>query len=163
MLNSNFSRIYDKFKLMLYDRVFRTFGEVEDDSLTTFEVLCMEIIGALKEPTVNEFAEAAQISSSNATYRINQIIKKGYVEKIRGKVDRREYYLVPTKKYADRYGVIYDYIDIVCDRIRERFDDQQVELLTEMLGIVANELTPEADSFLEVAKRNGNLRGKRDK
>lgn len=155
--------MYDKFKLMLYDKVFRSFEEGEDDSLTTFEVLCMEIIGALREPTVNEFAEAAQISSSNATYRVNQIIKKGYVEKVRGEVDRREFYLVPTNKYAERYGIIYDYIDIVSDRIRDRFPKEQVDMFTEMLGVVARELTPEADSFLEVARRNGNLRLKKDR
>lgn len=162
MLNRNFRRMYDKFKLLLYDRVFRSFSEGEEDSLTNFEVLCMEIIGALRQPTVNEFAEAAQISSPNATYRINQIIKKGYVKKIRGEQDKREYYLVPTEKYLQRYGVIYDYINLVSDRIRDRFSKEEVALLDKMLRIVVKELTPEADNFFEMAKRNGNIKSKKE-
>lgn len=98
MLKENFSHVYDKFKLLLYDKAFNDDGD--DDALSAFEVICMEIITALKEPTVNAFADAAHMSSPNATYRVNSLIKKGYINKKRGETDRREYYLEATEKYT---------------------------------------------------------------
>ncbi len=74
MLKENFSHVYDKFKLLLYDKAFNDDGD--DDALSAFEVICMEIITALKEPTVNAFADAAHMSSPNATYRVNSLIKR---------------------------------------------------------------------------------------
>ncbi|MDD7347679.1 MAG: MarR family transcriptional regulator [Clostridiales bacterium] len=158
MLKENFSRVYDKFKLLLYSRAFRSLGDGKNDDLTSFEVLCMEIIGALREPTINEFAEAAQLSPPNATYRIGQLIKKGYIKKIQSQYDKREYYLVATDKYANLYGVVYDYIDIVISRIEKRFPKDKIEVFTEVLGAVADEMTPEAESFVDVAYNNGNLK-----
>ena len=117
MLKENFSHVYDKFKLLLYDKAFN--DDSDDDALSAFEVICMEIITALKEPTVNAFADAAHMSSPNATY----------------------------------------YIGIVCDRIKERFSEEDVEKLDEILGVVAKELTQEADSFHSVAIRKRKLRG----
>ena len=111
MLKENFSHVYDKFKLLLYDKAFNDDGD--DDALSAFEVICMEIITALKEPTVNAFADAAHMSSPNATYRVNSLIKKGYINKKRGETDRREYYLEATEKYTKNYGMVYDYIGIV--------------------------------------------------
>ena len=58
MLKENFSHVYDKFKLLLYDKAF---NDGDEDALSAFEVICMEIITALKEPTVNAF-----ISTRNA-------------------------------------------------------------------------------------------------
>lgn len=97
MLKENFSHVYDKFKLLLYDKAF---NDDDEDALSAFEVICMEIITALNEPTVNEFADAAHMSSPNATYRVNCLIKKGYINKKRGETDRREYYLEATEKYT---------------------------------------------------------------
>ena len=144
MLKENFSHVYDKFKLLLYDKAFNDDGD--DDALSAFEVICMEIITALKEPTVNAFADAAHMSSPNATYRVNSLIKKGYINK-------------KTEKYTKNYGMVYDYIGIVCDRIKEKFSEDDVEKLDEILEVVAKELTPEADSFHSVAIRKRKLRG----
>lgn len=157
MLKENFSHVYDKFKLLLYDKAFNDDGD--DDALSAFEVICMEIITALKEPTVNAFADAAHMSSPNATYRVNSLIKKGYINKKRGETDRREYYLEATEKYTKNYGMVYDYIGIVCDRIKEKFSEEDVEKLDEILEVVAKELTSEADSFHSVAIRKRKLKG----
>ena len=41
------------------------------------------------------------------------------------------------------YGVTYDYIGTVMKRIRERFSDDQVKELEEILGVIDDELMPE--------------------
>ena len=92
MLYQVFNQVYTKFKLHFYQKVFNRLDNREA-SLTTVETFCVEIIHALGKPTVNEFASFAQISPPNAAYKINNLIQKGYLRKVRSATDRREYYL----------------------------------------------------------------------
>ena len=142
MLEKNFSDIYTKFKMRLYSKVFNQDIKVED-SLSAIEVLCVELIVAMDRPTINEFASFTQLSAPNAAYKINNLVKKGYINKVQSSVDKREYHLEVTDKYMKTYGVTYDYIGTVMKRIRERFSDDQVKELEEILGVIDDELMPE--------------------
>ena len=142
MLEKNFSDIYTKFKMSLYSKVFNQNVKAED-SLSSMEVLCVEVIFALGRPTINEFASFAQLSAPNAAYKVNNLIKKGYVNKIQSEMDKREYHLEVTDKYMKTYGVTYDYIGTVMKRIRERFSPEEVKELEEILGVIDDELMPE--------------------
>lgn len=142
MLKDSFSNVYSKFKLHFYQNVFENWQEREA-SLTTVETFCMEIIYALEKPTVAQFAEIANISSPNAAYKINNLIKKGYLKKIQSKQDKREYHLEVTQKYIDYYNISYNYMDTVMKRIEERFSEDEVKNLEKMLDIISDELMPE--------------------
>ena len=144
MLEKSFDRIYSKFKLHFYQAVFSQF-QTREASLTAVETFCMEIIRALGEPTVNEFASFVNISSSNAAYKINSLIQKGYVEKIQSPNDRREYHLRPTQKYLDYYNVSSSYLKSVMDRVKGRFTQEEAAQLDRMLQIVSQELMPEVE------------------
>lgn len=146
MLEQDFTEIYTKFKLRFYSAIFRNF-EQREASLSTVEVFCVEVIYALNRPTVREFAEFAQISSPNAAYKINSLIKKGYVRKVQNEKDKREYYLEVTKKYLDYWGVTYDYIDLVMQRMRQRFSPPEIQKFEEMLSVVNKELMTEIPSM----------------
>ena len=142
MLEESFNQVYTKFKLHFYRTVFSRFQNREA-SLTAVETFCMEVILALKEPTINEFASFVQISSPNAAYKINSLIQKGYVEKIQSPHDRREYHLRPTQKYLDYYNISASYLKLVMDRVKDRFTGEQTEMLDSMLRVVSDELMPE--------------------
>lgn len=98
---------------------------------------------ALEEPTINEFASFVNISSPNAAYKVNSLIQKGYVEKIRSNQDRREYHLRPTQKYMDYYNISTGYLHTVMERINKRFTAEEVRQLDRFLQIVGSELMPE--------------------
>ena len=142
MLDQAFAEVYTKFKLHFYQKVFGRFQNREA-SLTTVESFCMEIIMALDKPTVNEFAQFVQISPPNAAYKVNSLIQKGYLRKVRSEDDRREYYLEPTDKYVDYYNISYRYLSTVMDRIKERFSPEDTEKIEEILHIISDELMPE--------------------
>ena len=142
MLEKNFSDIYTKFKMSLYSKVFNQDIKVED-ALSAMEVLCVELIYALGRPTINEFASFAQLSPPNAAYKVGSLVKKGYVRKVQSQEDKREYHLEITDKYMETYGVTYDYIGTVMKRIRERFSEDQVKELEEILGVIDEELITE--------------------
>lgn len=153
MLERNFQKVYNRFKLSLYSRVFKEFGSKEEEGLSAMEVILMEIILALGEPTVNEFASMSTLSAPNAAYRINQLVKKGYISKIQSDKDKREFHLKVTDKYTEKYGDIFSYINKVSARIRDRFPAEDVKKLDVMLGIIAHELMKETNILRIVAER----------
>ena len=142
MLEESFLDVYTKFKLHFYQEVFSRF-QSREASLTAVETFCMEIILALKEPTINEFASFVHISSPNAAYKVNSLIQKGYVEKVRSSQDRREYHLRPTKKHMDYYNISSSYLKEVMERVKARFTPEETRQLDRMLRIVGQELMPE--------------------
>ena len=142
MLEEKFSRVYSKFKLHFYQEIFARF-QSREASLTTVETFGMEAIQALDEPTVNEFASFMRISLPNATYKINSLIRKGYVEKIQSRDDRREYHLRPTEKYRRYYDISNAYVRTVMERIQRRFPAEDCARLEEMLTVLCDELMPE--------------------
>ena len=144
VLEESFDRIYTKFKLHFYQAVFSRF-QTREASLTAVETFCMEIIRALHEPTINEFASFANISSPNAAYKVNSLIRKGYVEKVQSAQDRREYHLRPTQKFHDYYNISSTYVQTVMDRVRERFTPEEVAQMDQVLRIVGQELMPEVE------------------
>lgn len=105
----------------------------------------MEIILALKEPTINEFASFVHISSPNAAYKVNSLIQKGYVEKVQSPHDRREYHLRPTQKYMNYYNISTHYLQQVMNRVKARFTPEEARQLDEMLQVVGEELMPEVE------------------
>ena len=157
LLYQVFNQVYTKFKLHFYQKVFNRLDNREA-SLTTVETFCVEIIHALGKPTVNEFASFAQISPPNAAYKINNLIQKGYLRKVRSATDRREYYLEVTQKYYDYYNISNSYVKMVMERIKERFSPEDICRLEEMLEIISRELMPEIplpESTREEAKQPG--------
>ena len=100
MLKDAFFQVYTKFKLHFYQEIFQRFQNREA-SLTTVEVFCTETIQALGRPTVNEFASFMKISPPNAAYKVNSLVKKGYVRRVQSQEDRREFLLDVTQKYFD--------------------------------------------------------------
>lgn len=142
MLEESFAEVYTKFKLHFYQEIFSRF-QSREATLTAVETFCMEIIQALKEPTINEFASFVHISSPNAAYKVNSLIQKGYVEKVQSPYDRREYHLRPTQKYLDYYNISSTYLQEVMGRIKNRFTPEETEQLDHMLQVVGEELMPE--------------------
>ena len=147
MLEKAFNEVYTKFKLNFYRGVFGRLQEREA-SLSATETFAVEVIYALKEPTVSEFAECLQISQPNATYKVNALVKKGYVEKINTLNDKREYHLKVTQKFHDYYAINYSYINTVMQRIREHFTVEEVAQFEKMLSIISNELMTENKTSL---------------
>ena len=143
MLKENFTEVYDKFELEFFRRLFSLVKEREG-SLTAMEAFSVEIIHHMNGPTISQFADFLGISQSNATYKVNSLIKKGYIIKENSDVDRREYHLRLSEKYYQYSGLMRGYVDTVMDRMERRFQPEELEKLTEMLKIISDELMPEA-------------------
>ena len=136
------NNVYTKFKLHFYQEMFAKL-QSRETTLTTIETYCIEIIDALDHPTINEFANFIRISPRNAAYKINSMIRKGYLTKIRSEKDRREYFLEPTQKYYDYYRLSMGYVEAVAERVEQRVSTEDLEAVARVMRIMSEELMPE--------------------
>ena len=145
-MEEKFLEVYDKFKLEFFRRIFELVRE-RDGSLSAMEAFSIEVIHALHEPTIGEFAEFLNISQSNATYKVNNLIKKGYLIKQNSEADRREYHLVLSDKYYGYTDIMRGYVDTVMDRVKDSFTAQEQAEFTAALAKISDELMPETEMF----------------
>lgn len=144
MVEENFTEIFGKFEMQFFRRIFDLVREREG-SLSAMEAFSLEIIQRLDNPTVGQFADFLNISQSNATYKVNSLIKKGYLERQNSTTDRREYHLVLSEKFYRYQELMTSYEHTVIERIGERFSPEDLQKFDEMLGIISRELMPECD------------------
>ena len=144
MLEQNFQSVYEKFKLQFFRRLFSQVREREG-SLSAMEAFSVEVIHELDAPTIGQFADFLGISQSNATYKVNSLIRKGYIVKENSDTDRREYHLKLSDKFYCYNGLMQSYIDTVMARIHERFTPEELATFEHVLAVMSDELMPECD------------------
>jgi DNA-binding MarR family transcriptional regulator len=146
-VEKNFLGIYSKMRLLFYHDIFGVIREREG-SLSAMEAFSVEVIEILGEPTIGQFADFLNISQSNATYKVNSLIKKGYIEKQNSTVDRREYHLILSQKYYKYRALMGAYIDKIIERMGEGFSDRELEQLGGFLETINKKMMPEYDDIV---------------
>ena len=141
MADTALSEVFQKFRVNYYKQVFRKI-KTRELSLTTVEVFAVEIIAALKNPTINEFASFIGISSPNAAYKINSLIQKGYLEKVQSDTDKREYYLCVTDKFYEYYALSERYLLLAEKRLKDTLSPEDYETFNRILNQINEEVMP---------------------
>ena len=136
------SAVYSKFRALYYRDVLHRV-KLRELSLTTSEVYCVDIIHNLGKPTIQEFSNYIGISTPNASYKINSLIKKGYVMKVQSETDKREFYLDVTEKYYRYYNINEKYLDIVEERLREELSEEEYNTFNDTLKKIYTDILPE--------------------
>jgi DNA-binding MarR family transcriptional regulator len=132
MLEKEFEKLYYKFRNNYCKNLFTCVNE-EKDSLSPTESYCVEAIFLLNRPTVHQFANYVNISQPNATYRISNLINKGYVRKVLSLDDRREYFLEVTDKFYKNYGLNSSFSTELMNGIRDKFTKDEITQLEKMI------------------------------
>lgn len=132
MLEKEFEKLYFKFRDNYCKNLFSNVNE-EVDGLSPTESYCVEAIYLLNRPTVHQFANYVNISQPNATYRISNLINKGYIRKVLSTEDRREYFLEVTDKFAKNYGMNASFNAEFMKEIRNLFNEEEIILMERML------------------------------
>ncbi|MCL2577674.1 MAG: MarR family transcriptional regulator [Defluviitaleaceae bacterium] len=132
MLEKNFETLYLMFRSNYFKRLLEKIG-TNEGSLSATESYCVEIIYLLGKPKISEFAQYLNLSIPNTNYKINSLVKKGYVVREQSTTDLREQYLCVTDKFLSYYGLNDKIIALLMQRIRDEFSPQNVEKLDEMI------------------------------
>ena len=84
-LEDRFFRLYRRLRLVSYRRLLR-----RTEKLSAADAFAVDVIYLLERPTLSQFAGTMGISQPSATYRVNELVAKGAVEKLPSPRDRRE-------------------------------------------------------------------------
>ncbi len=132
-------KCYDRLRLLSYRGMFRLLRE-RDSSLSASEAYAVDVIYLLNAPTVKQFADCLGISQPNATYKINQLIQKGYVQKVPSREDRRELHLHVTEKYMRYWNESSGTMHRALSILKDRFTPEELETFSRMLETLAQAL-----------------------
>jgi DNA-binding MarR family transcriptional regulator len=87
----------------------------------------------MERPTISQFARFAGISQSNATYRVNCLIRKGYVNRVPSDKDRREFHLELTDKFKGCGPVFEQSCRVLAKRIALHMTPEETRKLAAIL------------------------------
>jgi len=125
------SELYKNLRLSHYRNLFGQLRE-KAGSLSATEAFSAEVIYLLDRPTIGEFADFIGISQPNASYKVNSLVTKGYLERVSNDDDHREAHLLVTKKFLDYYGrQLPDMKNAVASAVSS-FTEQEVQLLASL-------------------------------
>ena len=132
-ITENIIGIYRCIKLLSYKDMFCGIKE-KSGSLSATEAFSADIINILGEPTVTEFAEYIGISQPNATYKVNCLVAKGYLEKTVNSYDRREIHLKTSGKFSGYYKEDVKPIEQAIDALKEKYTERELEIAEIVIG-----------------------------
>ncbi len=133
-------QLFKGMKLSFYKRLFTR--QKKTGSLSASELFSLDVIRLLGRPTIGSFARFINVPLSNATYKINTLIEKGFILKRKSERDKREFYLELTEK-CNSFEFDEAQQKAVLDRIEARLSSHQLKVLEQILLIVDEEVTKE--------------------
>ena len=138
MLHDCLSKLYNNFRLTHYKSLFGSIRE-KNGSLSATEAFAADVIYLLGNPTIKQFADCLGISQPNASYKINNLVAKGYVIRTQSDDDRRESRLQLSDKFYHYVGPGNDLIANAADKLSSRFSEEDIARFEEMLGVLISE------------------------
>lgn len=142
MLVQTLRRLYRQLRLQSYRSLFGSVQE-RSGSLSATEAFSADVIQLLGTPTLSQFAHCLGISQPNATYKINSLVAKGYVEKRPSPGDRREVRLCPAEKlkmYRARGEISFDR---AVEALKRRFTPNELDVTARVLSALLDETEKE--------------------
>ena len=127
------SDLYKNLRLSHYRNLFGQLRE-KAGSLSATEAFSVEVIYLLDRPTIGEFADFIGISQPNASYKVNSLVTKGYLERVSNDEDHREAHLHVTKKFLDYYGRQLPDMKSAVSSALTSFTEQEIQLLARLFG-----------------------------
>ncbi|MBE7075898.1 MAG: MarR family transcriptional regulator [Clostridiales bacterium] len=136
-LKKSVKKFFKKVQLIILKNMFSRIKDKEEN-LSSSEYFCLECIYLMNNPTISQFASFMDISSPNATYKVKQLIKKGFITKEKSPTDGREYLLVPTPKFYDFYQNKEDYVLI--NDLKEQLGKKDAKKIDKIMKILTEQM-----------------------
>ena len=136
MLTAQITDLYKRFRLMTYRKLFGLIRE-KDGSLSATEAYTVDVIYLLGSPTVTQLAEVLGISQPNATYKVNNLVAKGYVMKSVSEEDKRETRLQVCDRFYKYYGDMDHFTDKAVAALENEYSPEALSLFAQMLRSLA--------------------------
>lgn len=125
-------KLYKGLRLYNYKSLFSRIREREG-SLSATEAFSVDAIYILGNPTIKQFSDFLGISQPNASYKVNSLMAKGYIEKIPSEEDRREHRLCVADRFYKYYEENLEAVAAAVDTIERKYSAEELALFESML------------------------------
>ncbi len=139
MLLDSIEEVLESYRLNKYRSLFSQIKE-RPGSLSATEAFCVDVIKLLDQPTIKQFSDFIGISQSNATYKINSLIQKGYITKEVSADDRREYRLVTLEKYHRYFDADDANLAHAVKQLEEKYSPEELARVADVLHELSRDL-----------------------
>ena len=136
MLTNAITDLFKRFRLMNYRQLFGRIRE-RDGSLSATEAYTVDVIFLLGEPTVTQLADTLGISQPNATYKVNNLVAKGYVTKSVSEGDKRVVRLKVSDRFYRYYGDLDHFADAAVAALEAEYTQEELDKFKQMLRSLA--------------------------
>jgi DNA-binding MarR family transcriptional regulator len=106
--------------------------------LSYHSLLCLNIIACTPDCTVSRLAELLGISTPGITEKVNGLVRKGLVEKLRSQKDRRVVRLRLRPDVRATYEGWDRFSGELETRLAEKYSDEEIALFAKMLADIAD-------------------------
>lgn len=113
--------------------------EFKDISLNDMHVI--EAIGVSQKKNMSTIAKALEVTVGTLTIAMNNLVKKGYVKRVRSAKDRRVVLVSLTDKGEKAYRHHEEFHDYMIKDIMKRLEGQQLDVLVEALHSIQEYFT----------------------
>ena len=132
MLSQEILELYKKSRLMTYRAMFGRIRE-KSGSLSATEAYAVDVIYLLGAPTITQLADTLGISQPNATYKVNNLVTKGYACKTVSEDDKRECRVTVGERFYKYYGDSTRFLDDAVEALRADYSESELKTLEKML------------------------------
>lgn len=110
-----------------------------DETITYNSLLYLELIFSMNgKCTASEIANLLHVSKPAVTLKINELIRQGLVTKTADPKDRRKNYLSVNEEAIPKYKVYRRQDTAAIKRITEKYSEDDIQKLCEMLDIISS-------------------------
>lgn len=141
-LTENILEINRTMRLLSYKDMFSGIKE-KSGSLSATEAFSADVINIMGQPTVTEFANYIGVSQPNATYKVNNLVAKGYIEKFLNENDKRESHLKTGNKFNNYFKENKTALINAEENIKKQFTEEELNTASKVLEALLDSMCKE--------------------
>lgn len=107
----------------------KVFKNTEFKDITTNDMHIIDVIGLNQKKNMSGVAKALSVTMGTLTISINNLVKKGYVTRVRSEKDRRIVYVELSKRGVDAYNKHNEFHKDMVNSMLNTLDDKETEIL----------------------------------
>lgn len=107
----------------------KVFKNTEFKDITTNDMHIIDVIGVDQRKNMSGVAKALSVTMGTLTISINNLVKKGYVTRVRSEKDRRIVYVELSKRGVDAYNKHNEFHKDMVNSMLNTLDDKETEIL----------------------------------
>ena len=107
----------------------KVFKNTEFKDITTNDMHIIDVIGLNQKKNMSGVAKDLSVTMGTLTISINNLVKKGYVTRVRSEKDRRIVYVELSKRGVDAYNKHNEFHKDMVNSMLNTLDDKETEIL----------------------------------